>query len=67
MHELPEIFFFFFFFFFGLFMATGVAYGRSQARGQIRVPPAGLHHSHSNVGSELHLKPIPQLMAMPDP
>ena len=28
---------------------------------------AGLHHSHSNAGSELRLQPLPQLMAMPDP
>ena len=35
------------------------AYGVSQARGQI----AGLHHSHSNMGSKLHLWPTPQLTA----
>ena len=28
---------------------------------------AGPYHSHSNVGSELHLRPTPQLMAMLDP
>ena len=27
---------------------------------------AGLHHSHSNPGSEPHLQPTPQLVAMPD-
>ena len=29
-----------------------MAYGGSQARGQIRVAGASLHHSHSNMGSE---------------
>ena len=28
---------------------------------------AGLIHTHSNVGSEPHLRPTPQLMATPDP
>ena len=28
---------------------------------------AGLHHSHSNVGSEPHLQPRAQLSATPDP
>ena len=28
---------------------------------------AGLCHSHSNAGSEPHLRPISQLTAMPDP
>ena len=28
---------------------------------------AGLHHSHSNVGSELRLRSTPQLMATSDP
>ena len=50
-----------------LFRATPVAYGNSQARGQIRAIAAGLHHSHSNAGSELCLQPTPQLMAMLDP
>ena len=44
-----------------------MAYGVSKARGQIWVTAAGLHHSHSNVGSELCLQPIPQLMVMLDP
>ena len=39
------------FFFFLLFRATPTAHGSSQARG----PNAGLHHSHSNTGSEPHL------------
>ena len=28
---------------------------------------SGLHHSHSNTGSKLHLQPTPQLAATPDP
>ena len=45
----------FFFFFFCLFRAAPVAYGSSQARGQIGAAAASLHHSHSNEGSEPHL------------
>ena len=48
-------------------MATPVAYGSSQARGQIRAAAAGLHHSHSNTRSELRLQPTLPLMAKPDP
>ena len=44
-----------------------MAYGSSQARGQIRVVAVGLHHSHSNARSEPHLCPIPKLMATLDP
>ena len=44
-----------------------MACGGSQARGQIGATAAGLHHSHSNVGSEPRLRPTPQLAAMPDP
>ena len=44
-----------------------MAYGGSQARGRIGAAAAGLHHSHSNLGSELCLRLTPQLMAMPDP
>ena len=44
-----------FFFFFLLFGAALTAYGSSQARGQIGATATGLHHSHSNVGSEPHL------------
>ena len=29
--------------------------------GRIRAAAAGLHHSRSNAGSELHLRPIPNL------
>ena len=59
-------FFFFFLFFFGLFAifwATFSAYGGSQARGRIGAVAAGLHHSHSNAGSQPCLRPTPQLTA----
>ena len=52
---------------FSLFRAIPVAYGSSQTRGQTGAVVASLHHSHSNAGSEMHLRPIAQLMAMPDP
>ena len=45
-----DLFFFCFF-----FRAAPMAYGCSQARSQIRAMAAGLHHSHSNVGSEPNL------------
>ena len=53
--------------FFCLFRATSVAHGGSQARGQIGAAVTGLHHSHNNVRSELHLQPTPQLTATPEP
>ena len=43
-----------------------MAYGGSQSRGLIRAVAADLGHSHSNVGSEPHLPPTPELTAMPD-
>ena len=49
------------------FRAKPAAYGSSQARGRIGATAAGLHHSHSNEGSELCLRPTPRIMAMPDP
>ena len=52
---------------FGLFRAAPAAYGGSQAKGQIRAVAAGLYHSNSNAGSELHLPPTLQLTAMLDP
>ena len=57
---------FYFIYFFALSRATHAAYGSSQARGLIRAVAPGLHHSHSNVGSEMHLRPTPQLTATPD-
>ena len=53
------------FFFFLLFMAEPAACGSSQARGQIRVKAASLYHSQTRF--ELHLPPMPQLTAVPDP
>ena len=45
--------------FFFFFRAAPAAYGNSQARRQIRVAAAGLHHSHSYAGSELHSYSVP--------
>ena len=50
-----------------LFRATPMAYGGSEAKGLIGDVAAGLHHNHSNVGSETYLQPTPQLSAMRDP
>ena len=47
-----------------LFRATPAAYGGSQARGLTGATAAGLHHSHSNLGSKTCLQHIPQLMAI---
>ena len=49
---------------FFLFRTAPGAYGCSQARGQIRVAPAGLHHNHSNMGSKPYLWPMLQFAAM---
>ena len=58
--------FFFVLFCFVLFLrATPVVYGTSQARGRIGAEEAGLHHSHSNLGSKTCLQPTPWLMATP--
>ena len=46
--------------------AVNVAYGGSQARDLIGAVVTGLRQSHSNVGSEPHLQPTPQLTATPD-
>ena len=60
--------FLFSFFFLNLLLgATPAAYGSSQASGQIGAAAVGLCRSHSNMGSELRLRPTPQLMAMLDP
>ena len=48
---------FFFFLVFRLFTAAPMAYGGSQARGWIGAIAAGLHHCHSNMGSEPCLRP----------
>ena len=47
--------------------AAPAAYGGSQAMGGIGAIAAGLWHSHSKAGSELHLQPTPQLTPTPDP
>ena len=52
--------------FFFLFWAAPMAYGNSQARGQIGVAASYLHHSHSNAESEPCLQPTSQLTATPD-
>ena len=49
------------------FRAAPIAYGVSQARGQIGAVASGLGQRHSNMGSEPRLRPTPQLMATPDP
>ena len=70
-----DVVFAFCFLFFGFFClffvllslrATPVAYGGSQARGQIGAIVDGLFHSHSNAGSEAHLT-YTQLTTVPDP
>jgi len=55
------------FLFLFLFRAESAAYASSQARGPIGAATAHLCHSHSNTRSKIHLRPTPQLMAMPDP
>ena len=54
-------------FFVCFFRAAPAAYGGFQARGLIRAVAAGLPHSHSHARFEPHLRPTPQLTAMPDP
>ena len=63
--------FFYLFVFVGFFFvfsrAAPMVYRGSQARGLIGAVASGLHDSHSNARSEPHLRPTPQLTAMPDP
>ena len=47
--------------------AAPAAFGGSQVGGRIGATATGPYHSHSHASSELHLRPTPQLMAMPDP
>ena len=57
-------------FFFSVFLSfrtVPAAHGGSQARDLIRAAAASLHHSHTHSGSKPHLRPTPQLTAMPDP
>ena len=64
---LFPLLFIYFPFIFCFFRAAPVAYGGSQARSRIGATAASLYHSHSNKGSELCLRPTPQIMATPDP
>ena len=64
---MPHDSFFFFFVFLLFLWAAPAAYGGSQARGRIGAVATGLCHSHSNMGSEPHLQPTPQLTATLDP
>ena len=56
-----------FVFVFCLFRVALVAYGGSQARGQIGAAAAGLHHRHSNAGFKPLLLLTPQLTPISDP
>ena len=58
---------FFFFCLFAISRAAPVACAVSQARGLMGAVAVGVHHSHSIVGSKLHLWPSPQITATPDP
>ena len=49
------------------FLGSHPQHMKVPSRGQIGAVANGLGHSHSNAGSEPHLKPRPQLMAKPDP
>ena len=53
--------------FFFFLRAEPGAYVSSPARGRIEAVAVGLHHSHSNAGSEPYLRPTRQLVARPDP
>ena len=67
-HGLSFFLFLFFFYFFLLFLwASPVAYEGSQARNPVGAVAAGLHQSHSNVGSKPRIQPTPQLTATLDP
>ena len=55
--QSDQIFFLNFYLFILLFRATGMAYGSSQARGQMGAAAASLCHSHSSARSEPRLQP----------
>ena len=61
------LFIYLFLVFFAISWAAPAACGGSQARGRIGAVATGLHHSHSNAGSEPHLQPTAQLTTTPDP
>ena len=69
--ESNFIFFIYLFFnflsFFAISWAAPTAYGGFQARGPIGAVATSQHQSHSNAGSEPHLRPTPKLTATPDP
>ena len=50
--RISAVFFFFFFCLFAIARAAPMAYGGSQARGQIGAVATSLHQSHSNTRSE---------------
>ena len=52
--------------FLSFFRAAPMTYGGSQARGWIRATATGLHHSHSNARSELHLRTPSELIVTLD-
>ena len=56
-----------FFSFVFFFRAARMACGGSQARDLMGAVAAGLHHSHSNAGSEPSLLSTPQFTATLDP
>ena len=58
---------YFYFYFFVFYRATPRHNRDSQARNLIGAVAAILGQSHSNVRSEPHLRPTPQLLAMLDP
>ena len=60
LHEDDFFLRYFILFFFCLFRDASMAYGGSQARGWIVAIASGLHHSHGNTRSKLHLRPTPQ-------
>jgi len=51
---------------FAISWTAPAAYGDSQARGLIGAVAASLCQNHSKAGSELSLRPTPQLTATPD-
>ena len=58
---------FIYLFIYCLFRAMPMAYGGSQARGQIGAIADSLRQNHSHVRPEPRLRPAPQLTATPDP
>ena len=64
---LLDLFYLILFCLFAFSRAVPEAHGGSQARGLIGAIATGLCQSHSKAGSELSLRPTPQLTATPDP